>query len=200
MLCLGALAAIQISANVWVTFARRHCDGFLTCTLTGSWVNDLRVISSSFAIFPRFFHRMLVAAATGSLLRTDRKFYWAEGKRPPNLVLIKNLHGYTFDKQMAGNAMCVFNNGDGDKWSVRKVMVLVFQGSGRSGRYSPCYQPLVSGEWIPNSHCPLSRVLRPFPFLWGTSIQFPVPRGPYMHPEVLLMRKRVEAQEDPHQT
>lgn len=55
-----------------------------------------------------------------------RKFHWAEWKRPgpPNLVLIKNLDGYTFDKQMAGNTMCAFNNGDGDKWSVRKVIDL----------------------------------------------------------------------------
>ena len=93
--------------------------------------------------------------------------------------------------------MCAFNNGDGDKWSVRKVMDLVFQGT---GRYSPCCRPLVSGEWIPNSHCPLPRVLCPFAFLWSTSIQSPVPRGLYMHPAVLPMREKAEAQEDPHQT
>jgi hypothetical protein len=90
--------------------------------------------------FSPFFYLVLIAAppyferieSSVGLCETATQFSADKGPR-----------GLYFDKQMAaGNTVCAFNNGDGDKWSLRKVVNFVFQGP---GRYSPCYRPLVSG-------------------------------------------------------
>jgi hypothetical protein len=60
-------------------------------------------------------------------LRVDSKFY--DLSRCPRSSADQEPNGRCLDKRRVGHD-AVFNSGDGDRWSLRKVVHLVFQGPG----------------------------------------------------------------------